>query len=86
MVKMAHFFRQHDREIKERRNRRAAYYEPILDRLGAEQKRPGAWQYGAWNCYPRRGYASAVKDPNQRLPLYKVLGVQREPEHTESNY
>ncbi len=86
MVKMAHFFREHDRQVKAERDNRQAYYMPILDRLGAIYRRPGVWQYGAWNCYPRRGYASAVKDPNQRLPLYKVLGVQREPDNKQQNY
>ncbi len=73
MGDMKEFFDAHRKMTRQRREARAAKYEPLLERAGATYKAPGIWEYGEWFCYPSKGYAMLRKNPRIRKPLRFIL-------------
>lgn len=73
MGELAEFYRDCNAAVKERREKRNAYYEPLLEQLGAEYKAPGIWEYNGWFCYPSKGYAMLRKNNRIRKPLRLLI-------------
>ena len=73
MGDMKDFFDAHKEYTRQRRQARAAHYEPLLERAGATYKAPGIWEYNGWFCYPSKGYAMLRTDTSVRKPLRLVL-------------
>ena len=73
MGELSEFYRDCNAAVKERREKRSAYYEPLLERAGATYKAPGIWEYNGWFCYPSKGYAMLRTDTSVRKPLRLVL-------------
>ena len=59
--------------IKERKERRNKYYEPILIKLGAICKSDAVYEYKDWLCYPTKGFAMLKKNNRIRCSLRKLL-------------
>jgi len=73
MGELGDFYRDCNEYIKQRREKRAAYWEPRLEAVGGEYKAPGIWEYKGWFCYPSKGYAMLKKNTHIRTSLRKLL-------------
>ena len=78
MGELAEIHRYYNAVVKKRREKRSAYYEPLLEQLGAEYKAQGIYEYKGWFCYPSKGYAMLRKNNRIRKPLRLLLqGVKK---------
>lgn len=73
MGELSEFYRDCNAVVKKRREKRSAYYEPLLEQLGAEYKAQGIYEYKGWFCYTSKGYAMLRKNNRIRKPLRLLL-------------
>ncbi|MDD6152766.1 MAG: hypothetical protein PUC11_02330 [Elusimicrobia bacterium] len=73
MGELGDFYRDCNEYVKQRRAKRAEYWEPRLQSVGAEYKAPGIWEYNGWICYPSKGFAMLKKNNRIRTSLRKLL-------------